>query len=101
MPATLTGRFETRREAELAIEHLVQQEGIRRDAISASALGERNTVGSRTAGSDHADAQPGSQDRDDAPLRGPVEISIGVGDADAGEIRRMLTEAGAQDIREG
>lgn len=97
----VTGWFETRRAADLAIEHLVQQAGVRREAIQASAEGEKNTVGVRTAGSDRADAQPGSHNRNDAPLEGAVKISIAVENADVAEVRRVLGEARVRDISEG
>ncbi len=54
MGTTLTAQFETRREAEMTIERLVQEHGIERTDIFVSAAGADNTAGEavadRTAG---------------------------------------------------
>lgn len=76
MSDTLRGRFETRREAELAVEHLVQQEGVDRSAISAAPLGDDNTVGTRLAGADKVDGHGAEVMRDDAPVEGAVQVVV-------------------------
>lgn len=100
MDRCLTGRFETRRDAELAIEHLVQEQGVERDRISVLPLGARNTVGTRIAGSDAADGQPGTRERDDAALHGAVEISVRLANGRSEAVRRTLLESGARDLAE-
>jgi hypothetical protein len=101
MDEMMTGRFETRREAELALEHLVQQVGLSRDAISVLPIGSRNTAGVRKSGSDNADSSPGSRDRDDAALTGAVEISVQIPGNKVQSVRRTLLDAGAQDLSGG
>lgn len=100
MDRSLTGRFETRRDAELAIEHLVQEQGIDRDRISLLPLGAQNTVGTRIAGSDAPAGQAGTRERDDAALHGAVEISVSLPGGKAEVVRRTLVEAGARDLAE-
>jgi hypothetical protein len=100
MPTTLTGRFETRREAELAIEHLVQQEGLDRKAISVLPLGNDNSAGTQIAGSDQPDGNRDSRERDDAALTGPIEISVALLEGDAEAVRRALEIAGARNVRD-
>ncbi|TCH96629.1 hypothetical protein EJV46_18765 [Roseococcus sp. SYP-B2431] len=100
MDRSLTGRFETRRDAELAIEHLVQEQGIDRSRISVLPLGAENTAGTRVAGSDAPDAQPGTRERDDAALHGAVEVSVSLAGGKADAVRRTLEEAGARDLAE-
>ncbi|MES2711309.1 MAG: hypothetical protein V4653_06980 [Pseudomonadota bacterium] len=96
----MTGRFDTRREAELAVEHLVQQEGVPREAISVLPVGSQNTAGIEPSGSDNADAQPGSRERDDAALTGQVEVSVRIPAGMDETVRRALAEAGAQGLSE-
>lgn len=100
MDRSLTARFETRRDAELAIERLVQEQGIDRDRISVLPVGAQNTVGTRIAGSDAPDGQPGTRERDDAALHGAVEISVNLQGGRADTVRRTLMEAGARDLAE-
>nr|WP_314072462.1 hypothetical protein [uncultured Roseococcus sp.] len=100
MARTLTARFDTRREAELAIEHLVQKHGVKREGVSAHPVGARNTVGTRIAGSDAPDAQVGTRERDDAALHGAVEVSVELSAAGGDALRKALTEVGARDLAE-
>jgi len=100
MDRSLTGRFDTRREAELAIEHLVQEHGVPRDRVSVLPLGNSNTAGTRPAGSDLPDANPASRQRDDAALHGRVEVSVALPEGSVEAIRRALSEAGARHLAE-
>lgn len=58
MSMTLTARFETRREAEMAVERLVQEQGVERSDIFISAEGDANTAGEEPAGADLQAARP-------------------------------------------
>ena len=49
---TLKGTFATRREAEMAVERLVQEHEIDRKAIQIAPEGAANSAGDETAGSD-------------------------------------------------
>ena len=59
MTRTITGLFDTRREAEMAVERLVQEHGLDRSRVSAHAAGAENTSGTVASGSDAADAAAG------------------------------------------
>jgi hypothetical protein len=82
---TVVGKFSTRRDADLAVEHLVQEHGVGRGDIDVHAAGTHNTAGSRPVGTDGA-----------AKLDGPVEVSVGCPDENAEKVRSVLKEAGMQ-----
>mgnify|MGYP007060331114 CR=1 FL=1 len=74
----LTGRFETRREAEMAVERLVQEHGIERSAIDVQPEGPENSAGDEAAGSDRPAGRPTSPARSDAALQGAIVVSVDV-----------------------
>jgi hypothetical protein len=80
MSTTLKANFETRREAEMVVERLVQEHGIERTDIFVSALGKENTAGTEEAGSDTAAGEPTRESRDDAALNGLIEVSVDLAD---------------------
>jgi len=101
MGTTLTAQFETRREAEMTVERLVQEYGIERTDIFVSATGRENTAGEETAGSDAAAAEPSVGARDDAALNGSIEVSVDIEDeGKADTIRGAFAEFGAHDVEE-
>ncbi len=59
MERTIVASFATRREADLAIEHLVQQHGIDRTDVFVGAPGEANSAGTKAAGADVESGHPG------------------------------------------
>jgi hypothetical protein len=102
MGTTLTAQFETRREAEMTIERLVQEHGIERTDIFVAATGKENTAGEETAGSDAEAAAPSVEERDDAALNGSIEVSVDVEDeSKASTIRSAFAEFSAHDVEEG
>ena len=76
MATTLTATFDTRREAEMTVERLVQEHGIDPNAITITADGDENTAGTDQAGSDAESAAPSPPARDDAALNGAVTVSV-------------------------
>lgn len=101
MAATLNGRFETRRDAEMAVERLVQEHGIERTDIFIAPVGDANTAGEHTAGSDSKAAEPSTGQRPDAALNGLIEVSVDVQDDDkVSVIRKAFSEFDAQDVAE-
>ena len=101
MATTLTGRFDTRREAEMTVERLVQEYKLDRGAISVAAAEEDNSAGNAVAGSDVRAGDPSTEVRDDAPLNGAVQVSVDIEDeALAGRVRSAFREFDADAVRE-
>lgn len=93
MPTTLEGKFDTRRDAEMAVERLVQEHGIDRKAVFVSPEGSANSAGDEQAGADTAGTSPTSSDRSDAALEGRIVVSVEVADdAAAQKVKAALAE---------
>jgi hypothetical protein len=80
MSKTINGSFQSRRDAEMAVERLVQEFALERTDIFISADGEENSAGPARAGSDNESAGPGHGDRDDGAHGGTVIVSVDVND---------------------
>lgn len=94
----LTAKFDTRREAEMTVERLVQQFEIDRAAVSVTAGGDANTAGVEEAGSDNEAGGPSPAARDDAALNGKVVVTVEVADAlAADEVRAAFSEFDASE----
>lgn len=99
MERTIIAHFETRRDAETAVEHLVQEHGVKRTDIFVSAPGAANTAGSRAAGADVESGHPGVEKRGAPELKGSIEVSVDCHGAEAGLVEATLKEAGARRLR--
>lgn len=101
MATTLKAYFNTRREAETAIEHLVQDHGLPREAVFVAPEGAANSAGLEEAGSDVA-SHPQNTDNANAPaLKGRLELTVEVGDGDLAKVEQYLRETGAEEISRG
>lgn len=101
MGTTLNATFDTRREAEMTVERLVQEHGVNRADIFLSAASDDNTVGAEQAGSDTEGMAPGAETRDDSPLNGAVTVSVDIEDsAQVAKVRDAFGEFAAADVRE-
>ncbi|MGA1804168.1 hypothetical protein [Rhizobium sp. HT1-10] len=89
---TIKALFQTREAADLAIEHLVQQHGIRRPDIFVQSTTAENTVGSKPSGGD-ASHEDGA--RDDGALAGEIEVSADIAKDQIAVVQRSFGEAGA------
>ena len=99
MGTTLKATFETRREAEMTVERLVQEYGIERTDIFVAAEGAENSAGEEEAGSDTGAGSPTTADRNDAALNGRISVSVDLADeARADEVRSAFSEFDAQSI---
>ena len=99
MASTLTATFETRREAELVIERLVQEFAVDRKAITVGPEGYQNTVGTSLSGGDENAGDPGEEARDDAPLEGRIQVSVDLGDRTDGDaVRSAFSEFGGERV---
>ncbi|MBH5372832.1 hypothetical protein [Bradyrhizobium glycinis] len=96
MESTIIGEFDTRRGAELAVEHVVQECGVPRGDVFVQPAGAANTVGTRAAGPDVKTA-PTPEGRQ--KLEGLIEVSVDFhGDAPE-KIADVLRSAGAKTVR--
>ena len=94
----LTAKFDTRREAEMAVERLVQQFEIDRAKIVIAADGDENTAGITEDGSDAKAGTPSPEARDAAELNGAelngrVVVTVEVADDDTARDVREAFEA--------
>jgi len=85
MAVMLSATFDTRREAEMTVERLVQQFELDRTAIFITAEGDENSAGEEKAGSDIEAGEPSAETRDDAPLNGAVIVTVEVSDEETTE----------------
>lgn len=98
MSQTLKTTFATRRDAELAIERLVQEHGVERSDIFVAPEGAANSAGEATSGSDRASAGPTEAESSDAALNGRIEVSVNLqDDALAAVVKDTFRELGSQD----
>ncbi|MFT2214613.1 hypothetical protein [Rhizobium giardinii] len=92
---TIRATFRTREAAELAVEHLVQQQGVPRPDIFIQSTTDQNTTGTQPSGGD-ASREEGA--RSDAPLAGEIEVSVDTAAGQADAVQRSLSVAGAIDV---
>ena len=95
----IIGEFSTRRDAELAVERLVQEHGIERRGVSVQAGGPSNTAGSEIAGADIESGHPGVEKHGRPELSGPIEVSVDCGGQQVATVEGALKEAGARRLR--
>ena len=94
----LTAKFATRREAEMTVERLVQEQGIERTKIVIATEDSRNSAGVDEAGADTAGMDPTPNARDDAALEGMIVVSVDVDDARATEVKAAFAEFDGSDV---
>jgi hypothetical protein len=96
---TISAKFDTRRDAETAVEHLVQEHGINRADVFVRAAGKANTAGVRAAGGDIESGHPGVEKHGKPELSGPIEVSIDCHGDKATIVKSALEKAGAKQLR--
>jgi hypothetical protein len=78
---TLDALFRTRRQADLAIEQLVQDRGVERTDIFVSAEGSESSSGAEADGADVESGHPGVEMRKEPSLEGDILVSVDLSDA--------------------
>ena len=96
MEATIVGKFDTRRNAELAIERVVQECGVPRGDVFVEPAGAGNSSGTRPAG---ADAKMAPKPEGNQRLEGAIEVSVDYHGDDPEGIVDALKSAGANSVR--
>ena len=88
MPKTITASFTQRRDAEKAVEHLVQEHGIDRGAVQITAASAANTAGAEVARGD-VEGNHETTNTDGGPaLEGKIRVSAEV---DAAQTEAVVT----------
>jgi hypothetical protein len=93
MPRKITGRFAIRREAELAVEHLVQEYKLERSAVEVTTEGPENTAGVVPSG---ADTDPATGEPEASARHGMIVVSVTVDDAIADRAEAAMRQAEAK-----
>jgi hypothetical protein len=96
LESTIIGEFDTRHDAELAVEHVVQNCGVPRGDVFVRPAGGANTAGTRPAG---ADAKAAPTPEAHQKLEGPREVSVDFHGDDPERIAAALKGAGAKAVR--
>ncbi len=86
MPKTITAEFKSRRDAEMAVEHIVQEHDLDRKAVSVGPASSENTSGTEAARADVEDGHLKSDTDGQPALRGKVRVSVQVDDANADKV---------------
>ena len=95
----LAAIYRTREQADLAIEHLVQEYGVSRSAIFVEPVDERNSSGTEISGGDAPSGGHGSRVRDDAPLNGAIRLTVAATEHELALLRQTLNNAGALEVQ--
>jgi hypothetical protein len=96
MESTIIGNFATRREAELAVEHVVQEHGVPRSDVFIQPIGKANSAGTHAAG---ADAKEAPEPEENKRLEGEIEVSVDLHGDNSEKIVEALNSAGAKAVR--
>jgi hypothetical protein len=96
MSNTITAIFETRRAAELAIEHLVQEHGVPRTDVTVDAEGAANSSGTERSGADDPRTEQGAQNQ--PKLAGAIRVSVRDDGTARKAIEAALQDAGGQGV---
>jgi hypothetical protein len=96
---TISATFNTRRQADLALEHLVQELGVERTDIFLVPEGDDNSVGIDADGADVESGHPGVDPASDPALEGGITLSVDLADDDrVNDVRAKLEQLGGADI---
>ncbi len=101
MEQKVVAYFDNRREAELALEHLIQERGIERTDVFLQARGAANTAGVKAAGADVESGHPGVAKRGSPKLDGEIELSVDCHGSERDMVMKTLKETGAKTVRAG
>lgn len=98
MATTMKAQFKTRRDAEMAVERLVQEHGFQRTDVFVEAASDRNTAGTEVSGADKESGHPGTAKDGKPALAGAIQVSVDI-NADGREaVEKAFREFGAQNI---
>ncbi len=96
MPHTISAEFETRRDAEMSVEHLVQEYGLDRRAISIVSVTAENSAGTQAAGSDLDQGRSKDDAATGPALSGKLKVSVQAGDDQKAKVLETFSTYGGQ-----
>ncbi|MGU3359972.1 hypothetical protein ACLBWX_06520 [Methylobacterium sp. M6A4_1b] len=99
MPPIFTADFETRRDAEMSVEHLVQEHGIDRKAITVVSAGDRNSAGTEQAGGDLEGGRNKTETEGEPALTGAIQVRVEADSAQRGVIDESFSTFGGKTIQ--
>lgn len=80
MSKTMSADFKSRRDAETAVEHIVQEHGIDRSAVTIGPAGDDNTAGTEAARADIEDGRLKEGTEGEPALEGEIRVTVAVDD---------------------
>lgn len=96
MPQTVAAEFDTRRDAEMSVEHLVQEYGLNRSAISIVSVTDENSAGTQIAGSDLDGGKPKEDVVTQPALSGRLRVLVEVDEAQQDKVLKTFTTYGGE-----
>lgn len=98
MERTVFAYFDSRRDAELAVEHLIQEHKLERTDVFLRPRGDANTAGIKAAGADVESGHPGVAKRGTPKLEGEIELSVDCHGIEQDMVFKTLREAGGKEL---
>lgn len=95
---TITGTFATRRAAEIAVEHLVQEYGLDRSDVFIEPQSAENSAGTEPSGGDVAAAEPQADSAQEPALNGSLLVSVDLGADKLDDAEAAFRDAGATHV---
>lgn len=95
----LVAIYQTREQADLAVEHLVQEYGVNRATIFVGPVNRENTSGVEISGGDAPSGDRGTHVRQDAPLNGTIRVTVAATNHELAMLRHALEDAGAVEVQ--
>ena len=86
MSKTISAEFKSRRDAEMAVEHIVQEHGVDRTAVTVGPTSEDNTAGTEAARADIEDGHLKSHNEGEPALAGRIKVAVEIDDAVADNV---------------
>lgn len=81
MSRTVSAEFDTRRDAEMAVEHIVQEHGLDPKAVAILPVAQENSAGTATAGGDTEGGHHKTDTEGEPALAGRLRVTVDVDDA--------------------
>ena len=98
MRRTLAAEFETRRDAEMTVEHLVQEHGLDPKMISIVPATAENSAGATVAGSDNENDRDKARADPRPALAGTLKVSVEVDDVSMDKVLSSFATYGGKQV---